>query len=132
MRALAEEVDEAGGAEARDALLRGVGRRMAHMQPLTSSASIEMFECEINDMLAAIGWGSASVRVSEVERALIITHRGLPRIGGHGDPPGTWLSALLEGLYEGWLSQMPGSDASLVTRRERVAPGSVTIRYGRL
>jgi hypothetical protein len=38
---------------------------------------------------------------------------------------------VLEGLYEAWLSQLPGSDPSLVARRMRVTAQTVLLRYGR-
>ena len=56
-----------------------------------------------------------------------IIHTGLPRIGSLGTPAGQWLSALLEGLYDGWLSQQPGSKSSLPTRRLGTSAGDTVI-----
>jgi hypothetical protein len=131
MRALAEEIDAAGGANARDALLRAVGLRMAAMRPLTPAHTMDTLVMEINDMLAAIGWGSASFQLNETDRSLLISHDGLPRIGAAGDPAGTWMSAVLEGLYHGWLAQLPGNDPSLAVRRMRISPTMVLLRYAR-
>ena len=44
-------------------------------------------------------------------------------------PPGTWLTALLEGLYTTWLGHMPGADKSLVARRLRASPDVTLLRY---
>jgi hypothetical protein len=131
LRAMAEEIDAAGGPAARDALLRGVGRRMAAMRPLTAAPNMETLTMEVNDQLAAAGWGAAGFVLSERDRSLLITHSQLPRLGAAGDPPGTWLSAMLEGLYEGWMAQLPGADPALVARRMRVTPQAVLLRYGR-
>jgi hypothetical protein len=36
------------------------------------------------------------------------------------------------GLYEGWMAQQPGTDASLVARRVTSShPGEIVIRYGK-
>lgn len=131
LRALAEEIDSVGGLVARDALLRSVGRRMALLNPLPVAPDVAGVELELNGMLADWGWGATRLHLSESERALIISHYGLPVIGSAGDPPGTWLSALLEGLYEGWLAQLPGSDRNLTAKRQRISVGAVTLRYGR-
>ncbi len=132
LRALADEVDSVGGAAGRDALLREVGRRLARGHPLREASRIDVLELEINDALAGMGWGSASLRVSEADRALLIEHTGLPGLGGAGDPPGTWLSAVLEGVYEVWMAALPGADSSLSVRRVRAtADGEVSLRYGR-
>ena len=132
LRALADEVDDAGGAEGRDALLREVGRRLARHHPLPAASRVDVLELEVNEALAAMGWGSANLRVSEADRALMIEHAGLPGVGGAGDPPGTWLSAVLEGVYEVWLAALPGADPSLSVRKIRAtAGGGVSLRYGR-
>jgi hypothetical protein len=131
LRALAEEIDSVGGAVARDALLRGIGRRMAGMRPITAAPNMETLAMELNDTLGAVGWGAVGFQLNETDRSLLITHTGLPRVGAAGDPPGTWISAVLEGLYDGWMGQLPGSDPSLVARRMRVTPQTVLLRYGR-
>ena len=132
LRALAEEIDITAGAAARDALLRNVGLRMARLMPLPITESLDGLTIEANDILSAIGWGSVSVTVSEADRCLVITHRGLPRLGAAGDPPGAWLSALLEGLYEGWMGQQPGSAPGLTARRQPIqSADEIVLRYGR-
>jgi hypothetical protein len=131
LRAMADEIDTLGGGAARDALLRSVGARMAAMRPLSSAPNMETLAMEINDQLALMGWGQVGFVLSERDRSLLITHSQLPRIGAAGDPPGTWLSALLEGLYQGWLGQLPGSDQTLAVRRMRITPQAILLRYGK-
>ncbi len=130
LRAMAEEIDASGGSAARDALLRFVGQRIATMRPITPAPDMATLAMEVNDQLAVLGWGTAAFTIDEADRSLLITHARLPRIGAAGDPPGTWLSALLEGLYEGWMAQLPGGDSALVARRVRVTPQTVVLRYG--
>jgi hypothetical protein len=132
LRALAEEVDASAGPASRDALLRRVGDRMARLMPLPHATSLETLEIEMNDALSEAGWGSVQLDLQETDRCLVLRHRGLPRVGSAGDPPGTWLAAVLEGLYEGWMSQQPGSEPSLSARiQPGGSPDAVELRYGR-
>ncbi len=85
----------------------------------------------MTETLEGFGWGRVRISYSERDRCLLLTHEGLPRVGGGGDPPGTWLAAVLEGLYDGWMAQQAGTDATLVTRRVASAkPDEIVIRYG--
>ena len=127
LRALAEEVDSLAGVGDRDDMLRGVGRRMSRLMPLPPVQSLQSLEMEINDVLNGVGWGSVELRLSEADRVLHITHDGFPRIGSLGTPSGQWLSALLEGLYDGWVAQQPGSKFSLSTRRLDGGTGATVI-----
>lgn len=131
LRSLAEEIDASSGAAARDRLLRATGLRMAALRPLTPAHTMDTLVMEVNDMLAVIGWGSVSFQLNETDRSLLISHTGLPRVGAAGDPPGTWLTAVLEGLYQGWMSQLPGADATLSIKRLRASPNAVLLRYAR-
>jgi hypothetical protein len=106
---------------------------MARLMPLPEIASVEALAMEMNEALAVLGWGAARLTLEEDERRLTILHTGLPLLGGAGDPPGLWLSAVLEGLYETWIAQQPGSDPRLVARRyASPAPGAVALRYGKV
>ncbi len=132
LRALAEEVDSLAGIGDRDDMLRGVGRRMSRLMPLPPVQSLTALEIEMNDVLQGVGWGSVALQVNEADRVLRIVHDGFPRVGSLGTPAGQWLSALLEGLYDGWLSQQPGSQSSLSTRRVPGGAGTtVMMGYAR-
>jgi hypothetical protein len=133
LRALADEVDASAGVTARDTLLRAVGHRMARMMPLPPASSLETLEIEMNDALELCGWGAVRLDLQESDRYLVLHHSGLPRLGSLGDPPGTWLAAVLEGLYEGWMGQQPGSEPSLSARVQPHHDGSdIILRYGRV
>ncbi len=132
LRAMADELDATTVPAARDGLLRGVGRRMATMMPLPAATSLETLELEMNDALDQLGWGSVRFDLHEADHCLLLTHTGLPRLGATGEPPGTWLAPTLEGLYEGWMAQQPGSEPSLAARLDPHAKaGTVVLRYGR-
>ncbi len=132
LRALADEVDHLAGPGERDDMLRSVGRRMARMLPLPAVHTLHALETEMNDALENLGWGEVSLHLDEADRALFITHAGLPRIGSLGTPAGQWLSALLEGLYEAWLAQQPGSQPALSASRVATGDASaVTLRFGK-
>ena len=130
LRALAEEIDSLAGSGERDDMLRGVGRRMARLHPLPAVQSLDALEMEANDVLEGLGWGQVQFVLNESARSLEIVHIGLPRIGSLGVPAGQWLSALLEGLYDGWLSQQPGSKTTLSARRSgRSSNDTVIMNY---
>ena len=132
LRAMAEEIDSLAGPDERDDMLRGVGRRMAGMLRLPSVQTLDALEIEMNDALGSIGWGQVRLELREAEPALRIIHVGIPRIGSLGSPPGQWLAALLEGLYDGWLEQQPGSKPSLSSQRAQNESGpTICLRYAR-
>ena len=81
----------------------------------------------MKETLDTLGWGEVRLELSEADRSLQVTHLGLPRIGSSGTPPGLWLSALLEGLYDGWFAQQPGSRPVLAARRPAGEPGAAGI-----
>ena len=113
-------------------MLRGVGRRMARMIPLPPVPTLTALEIEMNDALETMGWGEVRLDLAQADRSLRVTHIGLPRIGSSGTPPGQWLSALLEGLYEGWFAQQPGSRPMLSARRAGGEGGpAIVLTYAR-
>lgn len=134
LRALVDEVDAMAVPAERDEMLRGVGARMARLLPVPAVGTLAMLQLEVNEVLRSIGWGEAAFTLDETDRLLAIAHAGLPRIGSAGDPPGTWLSALLEGLYESWLGQqqLAGTPLSFNARRIRLDQDGVTLHYGRI
>ena len=133
LRALAEEIDLFAGSEARDTLLRKTGHRLARLMPLPAVGTMDGLEIEMNDRLAALGWGSAHLDLREEERCLVIAHAFPPRIGAAGDPPGTWFAAMLAGLYETWVADQPGGDPSLTAERQGDdGPEMITLRLRRL
>jgi hypothetical protein len=132
LRALAAEIDAVAGTAGRDALLRGVGLQLARMYPVPARDSLDGLAMDMTETLDGFGWGAVQIAFSPREHCLVLKHEGLPRVGGAGEPPGTWLAGTLVGLYEGWMAQQPGTDASLVARRVASShPGEIVIRYGK-
>jgi Cellulose synthase subunit D len=131
LRGLAIELDAQAGSDVSIAILRGVGRQMASLLPLVSVASLEALELEMNMVLAEIGWGRVQVELHEAERCVRMTHTGLPHVGSAGQPAGTWLAPVLEGLYQAWMGQQPGADGSLRAEIGQYEGDSVVIRYRR-
>ncbi len=117
IRALADEVDSLAGPGERDDMLRGMGRRMARMTPLAHVDQLDALEMEMNEVLGDLGWGHVRLHLNAEDPAVMIRHSGLPKVGSLGNPAGMWLAALLEGLYEGWMAQQPGSQSTLIARR---------------
>jgi hypothetical protein len=131
LRGLALEMEAQAGPAASAAVLRAVGQQMARLMALPPVGSMEALEMEMNAVLAEIGWGSVRLTMNEAERCVVLDHTGLPRVGSAGEPAGTWLSPVLEGLYQAWMGQQPGADETLRARL-RQCGSSITICYGRL
>ena len=128
LRAMADAIDALSSASARDEWLRDVGARVANLRPLRHVPNLETLAMEVNDFLREQGWGTATFDLQDADRSLLITHSGFPRLGAAGDPPGTWLTAMLEGLYSTWLGQLPGADTSLIARRVRASADTTLLR----
>jgi Cellulose synthase subunit D len=131
LRGLAVELDAQVGADASMAILRAIGQQMAEQLRLITVSSLDALALEMNMILGEIGWGSVQLTLLEAERCVIMTHIGLPQLGSTGEPPGTWLAPVLEGLYQGWMAQQPGADGSLVARLGVRESGRIVIRYSR-
>ena len=131
LRGLALELDTQAGPDVGTAIVRAAGRQMAAMLTLVAVHSLEALELEMNSVLAEIGWGSVELTLNEAERCVMLRHSDLPCIGSAGEPPGTWLAPVLEGLYQGWMGQQAGADPSFNARVTTYEDNAVIIRYGR-
>lgn len=132
---LARSFDAQVGQGGRDRFLRDVGRQMGSRLTLPPCESLEMLELEMNALFDLIGWGRASLDVSNTDRKLVIKHTGLPVIASMGEPSGCWLAAALAGLYSIWMEQQPDSlsDARINWEVEKGAGNAhvITLTYGR-
>lgn len=132
---LARSFDAQVGQGGRDRFLRDVGRQMGSRLTLPPCESLEMLELEMNALFDLIGWGRASLDVSNTDRKLVIKHTGLPVIASMGEPSGCWLAAALAGLYSIWMEQQPDSlsDARIRWEVEKGAGNAhvITLTYGR-
>lgn len=130
LRGLALEMEAQAGQHACFAVLRGTGRRMAQMSVLPEVASIPALELEMNAVLGEIGWGSVRLTLNETERCVVLSHSGLPSVGSAGEPAGTWLAPVLEGMFETWMGQQPGADASFRAQLYEIGD-TIVVRYGK-
>jgi hypothetical protein len=131
LRGLAVELEARAGSDTTMAILRGVGQHMAEHLALVAVNSLEALELEMNIVLAEIGWGNVQLALQESDRCVVLIHKGLPHIGSAGEPAGTWLAPVLEGLYHGWMGQQPGADKSFLASIGGYEGDAVIIRYGR-
>ena len=89
--------DEARG------FLRQVGSRVADLTPLEPVDTLEAFEARANKVLAQMDWGVAAFAAREDRIGIV--HQAYPHRLREGQAPNwpTAFSAVLEGLYTGWL-----------------------------
>jgi hypothetical protein len=131
LRSLAVELDAQVGSDASKAILRRIGLQMASLLTLVAVDSLEALELEMNVVLTEIGWGRVQIDLMEAERYVSIIHTGLPPIGSAGQPAGTWLAPVVEGLYQGWMGQQPGADNAFRAKIEEYEDNKIVIHYGR-
>lgn len=129
--ALMETLGEHLDGQARAALMRALGRRMADAMPLPHCDTLLELERRINDALAATAWGYAEIAVDIDGRRLVVTHHAAPAIGVGEDAEGSWVAAVLEGLYGTWFASQPGADPTLAPRAVACTAGHALLRYGR-
>ncbi|QHC34552.1 cellulose biosynthesis protein BcsD [Komagataeibacter xylinus] len=118
LQALSWEIDDQAGIEVRNDLLREVGRGMAgRFQPPLCN-TIHQLQIELNALLAMINWGYVKLDLLAEEQAMRIVHEDLPQVGSAGEPAGTWLAPVLEGLYGRWITSQPGAFGDYVVTRD--------------
>ena len=131
LRALVETLDAHLDPASRDSLLRAVGGRMAALAPMPACGTLAELESRMNDVLAAADWGYVQLSLDATAKALVINHAAAPLVSTHHDATGTWVTAVLEGLYGTWLAGQPGAEGQVPIRRSPASAGSVSLRYGR-
>jgi hypothetical protein len=131
LRGLAFELETQAGRDTTVAILRATGQQMSALLALLAVDSLEALQLEMNVVLAEINWGSVRLMLHEAERCVVLSHSSLPRIGSAGDPPGTWLAPVLEGLYQGWMGQQAGANPSFTARIKDYEDDTIIIVYGR-
>lgn len=97
------------GQEQAEAFLHSMGESLATRYPLPESRTVQDFEREVNLQLARFSWGF--VQLQPQENALLIKHHALP-VGDSTQSVAHWqaaLSAILAGMFSGWLQGQGGS-----------------------
>jgi hypothetical protein len=131
LRALVETLEEHLDAEGRTALMRAIGRRMAEAMPLPHCGTLAELEARMNDALAVADWGYCELALDTGAGRLVVVHSAAPAVAAGGDAEGSWVGAVLEGLYGGWFAGQPGANAALQPAMASYAPGSATLHYAR-
>ena len=92
--------------------LETLGARMARLLPLRRCDSLDELQDDINAVLEGIDWGW--VRISENGGYIEIVHGAYPVVA-QDEGRRSWLTATLEGLYTGWMTEQ-GGDAACTAR----------------
>ena len=131
LRAMMETLESHLDADAREGMLRMVGARMAGLMPLPASATLGELEARMNDTLATTDWGYVQLSLDVNSRTVLLRHVAAPLVGTHADLTGSWVGAVLEGLYGAWFSRQPGAEPGIHVRRLGPDGGAMLLRYAR-
>nr|3A8E_A Chain A, Cellulose synthase operon protein D [Komagataeibacter xylinus]3A8E_B Chain B, Cellulose synthase operon protein D [Komagataeibacter xylinus]3A8E_C Chain C, Cellulose synthase operon protein D [Komagataeibacter xylinus]3A8E_D Chain D, Cellulose synthase operon protein D [Komagataeibacter xylinus]3AJ2_A Chain A, Cellulose synthase operon protein D [Komagataeibacter xylinus]3AJ2_B Chain B, Cellulose synthase operon protein D [Komagataeibacter xylinus]3AJ2_C Chain C, Cellulose synthas len=118
LQTLSWEIDDQVGIEVRNELLREVGRGMGTRIMPPPCQTVDKLQIELNALLALIGWGTVTLELLSEDQSLRIVHENLPQVGSAGEPSGTWLAPVLEGLYGRWVTSQAGAFGDYVVTRD--------------
>jgi hypothetical protein len=128
LSALAEEFDtQIGQAELRQLMAR-VGRRFAASHVLPTCHTTPELANAINAVWNQSDWGF--VELSDEPDALRIVHFCAPLLA-FGPNALTWTPAFLEGVYQGWLSELGADGLAVMQSGDFDESASVEFRLGR-
>ncbi|WP_100157803.1 cellulose biosynthesis protein BcsD [Proteus columbae] len=109
--------------------LRNIGKDIALRYPLPESENIQLLESHINRVLTLFKWGF--VTISPAMSELLLVHCAWPHFTQSQDDA-QWRVAsagILEGLYEGWLTNQGGNAKMQVHRQPTDAKDVFIFRY---
>lgn len=128
-----DELSSSAGKEESSGFWRHIGGRIASEMPIGECATLELLEAVINDILGQLDWGWASITADN--QKMHICHTASPAPGSSRERIETSLfamSALLEGLYQGWLQQQGGDiDVPIRCTSRNLEKRECTFLYGR-
>ena len=128
-----DELSNNAGKEESSGFWRHIGSRIAAEKPIGECATLERLEQAVNDELGLLDWGQASI-VAE-NKAMHICHTAFPVPGSSPERLDTSLlamSALLEGVFKGWLQQQGGDfDVPIRCISRNLEQRECTFLYGR-
>ncbi|OON38516.1 cellulose synthase [Izhakiella australiensis] len=113
------------------AFLRQMGGQLAQRYPLANATTVADLEQDINRLLARFGWGTVDIQPAGA--SLVITHLALPP-GDDKMAAARWrsvLTAILQGLYAGWLQAQGGDPLIAVTPEASEREDMLRFRYQR-
>lgn len=129
LTALADELADQMPLEEMRGFFFAIGTRMAAGQALASIESIQILEDKMNAWFVAHGWGWTRVR--DLQNSLEFQHACAPLRAAFGEKALPAASALLEGMYTTWLSQV-GAGGDLELRQIGGAEGPADVFRFRL
>lgn len=118
-----EEIYQTAGDEDACSFLRHMGARLAKIHPVALYDSIEELERSMNRILSSLDWGWVQIQVRET--SLVFYHGAfpLPSFGkAESEREARVFSALLEGLYHGWMVALGGSP-DVIVQTLKAQPG---------
>lgn len=128
-----DELLNNAGQEESSGFWRHIGSRMALEMPIGECATLETLQQSINDRLSELDWGYTNLRADNEK--IHICHSACPAPGATQERIEISLlamSALLEGLYKGWLHQQGGElDVPITCISHRLEHRECTFLYGR-
>lgn len=104
-----DELSNSAGKEELSGFWRHIGSRVSAERPIGDCATLERLERAVNDELDLLDWGWVSMTTDN--QKVRICHTACPIPGSSQERVETSLlamSALLEGVYKGWLQQQGG------------------------
>ena len=120
-----EEIYQTAGDEDARAFLRHIGTRLAAMHPVPLYDSIEELEKSMNLILSSMDWGWVKMEMHDL--SLVFYHGAFP-LPSYGkkeaEREALVFSALLEGLYHGWMVAL-GGNSEIAVRTQKAIPGQV-------
>jgi len=128
-----DELSNSADDEGASGFWRHIGSRIAAEMPIGECATLERLEHSINETLVLLDWGWTAI-VAE-NQTMRISHSACPVPGSSQERLDISLlamSALLEGVYKGWLQQQGGeSDVPIRCVKRNLEQRECTFLYGR-
>lgn len=123
------ELVASAGEEDGSAFLRHIGSRMAAELPLADHQTLEAMEADINRRWQDMNWGE--VALAAEGKSIRITHYAYPAPVGANETSisRNAVSAVLEGVYRGWL-EAQGGEAGVPLQRVTASSHALEFVYG--
>lgn len=126
LRALAEEFTQQLPEADLQALMRRLGARFAHAEPLPDCETLDALQLAMGRIWIAQDWGW--VALTEVQGSLRISHYCAPLFTALGPQSSAWSPAFLEGVYQEWFRQSHAAGLKVHHVAGPDATGSIELR----
>jgi hypothetical protein len=128
-----DELLRSAGQEESSGFWRHIGSRIALEMPIGECATLERLEQAINNELGLLDWGYTNISADNGKMQICHTACPIPGVSQERIQSSLLaMSALLEGLYKGWLYQQGGElDVPIRCINRNVEHRECTFLYGR-